>query len=407
MLKGLQSNPWITVFAGLGVNLTLGFLYAWGVIAAALVKNFGWSATQTQIPYMLASLIFALSMVPAGKLQDTRGPRLALWLSALLAGVGFLGASFALTVSGLAIFFGVLFGLAMGFGYAAPTPAAVKWFHPQHRGFISGIVVSGYGIAPVYIAPLSHAIIERYGLAHAFLVFGCLFAGVILALSFLIANPPSSWTPVTLPFGKRSLTTYATRDFTPQEMVRTRSFALLWVLFLLGTFAGLLVIGQMPQIAEEIAGFEYGFVPVALYAVANFLGRMSWGSLSDRMGRGKALSLAFLIQTVVFFAFEKLTNPMLLLTGKSLVGFTFGGMLAMFPAVCADLFGLKNLGVNYGILFTAWGVGGTIGPLLGGLSRDITGGHTVSFFVSGCASLLGVVLSLLLRRGKEHGQEKV
>ncbi|MCX7730546.1 MAG: MFS transporter, partial [Candidatus Caldatribacterium sp.] len=143
-------NPWTIVLAGLGVNLTLGFLYAWGVIASALVKHFGWSATQTQIPYMLASLVFALSMIPAGRLQDRKGPRTVLWLSALLAGVGFLGASFSPTVLGLTIFFGILFGLAMGFGYAAPTPAAVKWFHPQHRGFISGIVVSGYGIAPVY-----------------------------------------------------------------------------------------------------------------------------------------------------------------------------------------------------------------------------------------------------------------
>lgn len=402
----MTRSAWTVVFAGLGVNLTLGFLYAWGVIATALVKQFGWGATQTQIPYMLASLIFALSMVPAGRLQDQKGPRMALWFSAFLAGISFLGASLSLSVLGLALFFGVLFGLAMGFGYTAPTPAAVKWFHPRHRGFISGIVVSGYGIAPVYIAPLSHAIIERYGLAHAFLIFGCLFAGIIFALSFLIANPPTSWTPLVLPFGGKSLTSQAAKDLTPREMIRTQSFKLLWTLFLLGTFAGLLVIGQMPRIAEEIAGLAYGFVPVALYAVANFLGRMSWGSLSDHLGRGKALSFAFLIQTIVFFAFEQLTNPVLLLVGKSLVGFTFGGMLAMFPALCADFFGLKNLGVNYGILFTAWGVGGILGPLLGGLSRDLTGGHTVSFFVSGCASLVGVFLSLFLQRRGKHGQKE-
>ncbi len=395
-------RPWAVVFAGLGVNLTLGFLYAWGVIAATLAKDFGWSATQTQIPYMLASLVFALSMIPAGKLQDKRGPRMALWLSALLAGGGFLGASSVLTVSGLAIFFGVLFGLAMGFGYAAPTPAAIKWFHPQHRGFISGIVVSGFGIAPVYIAPLTHTIITRYGLSHTFLIFGCLFAGVIFTLSFLITNPPPSWTPLALPFGKRPQVPRTQKDFTPKDMVKTRSFVILWALFLIGTFAGLLVIGQMPRIAEEIAGLEYGFVPVALYAVANFLGRMAWGTISDRLGRGKALSIAFLMQTIVFFVFEELSSPVLLLVGKSLVGFTFGGMLAIFPAICADLFGLKNLGVNYGILFTAWGAGGIVGPLLGGLSRDITGGHTVSFLASGCASLLGVFLSFILMRRRDH-----
>lgn len=399
-----EKRAWMVVFAGFCVNLTLGFLYAWGVISQALVNCLGWSATSSQVPYMIASLLFALSMIPAGRFQDKEGPRPALWLSAALAGFGFLCASFLMSVVGLVIFFGVFFGLAMGFGYASPTPAAVKWFHPQHRGFISGLVVSGYGIAPVYIAPLSHFFIDRYGVASTFRVFGILFAGAILGLSFLIANPPSSWKPLVLSFGAKKQRV-TTKDFTPQEMLHTKAFYLLWILFFLGTFSGLLIIGQMSKIAEEIAGLEQGFLSVVVYALANFLGRTSWGSLSDRLGRWRTLGFVFLLQALSFFAFEKFTHPGLLLMGKSITGFTFGGMLAIFPAVCADYFGLKNLGANYGILFTAWGVGGTIGPLLGGLSRDLTGSHTLSFFISGCASILGLILSLFLERkeGRRDG----
>jgi MFS family permease len=220
----MMQRAWTVVFAGLGVNLTLGFLYAWGVIAATLAKDFGWSATQTQIPYILASLIFALSMVPAGWLQDRKGPRTALWLSALLAGVGFLGASVTLTVSGLALFFGAFFGLAMGFGYAAPTPAAIKWFHSQHRGFISGIVVSGYGIAPVYIAPLAHAIVARYGLSRAFLIFGCLFAGVIFTLSFLIANPPRILDPRGVAFWEKARSSESCKRLHPERNGKNQGF---------------------------------------------------------------------------------------------------------------------------------------------------------------------------------------
>jgi len=151
------------------------------------------------------------------------------------------------------------------------------------------------------------------------------------------------------------------------------------------------------KIAREIAGLEQGFLSVMLCAAANFSGRLSWGFVSDHLGRRKLLWLAFVIQAVIFFLFEQMTNLALLLIAKSGVGFTFGGMLAFFPAICADYFGLQNLGLNYGILFTAWGVGGVIGPLLGGLIRDLTGAHTLSFFLFGCASTLGIILVMLLK----------
>lgn len=127
-------KAWLVVFSGLGVNLTLGVLYSWGIISAALIDDFNWTATQTQIPYMLASAVFALTMIPGGKLQDRFGPKPVLFVSSLLAGMGFIFSGMNLTVAGLTFFFGFVFGLAMGFGYSSPTPAAVKWFHPDHRG---------------------------------------------------------------------------------------------------------------------------------------------------------------------------------------------------------------------------------------------------------------------------------
>ncbi|MGQ9473991.1 MAG: L-lactate MFS transporter [Candidatus Caldatribacteriaceae bacterium] len=394
-------KAWTVVIAGFGVNLVLGFLYSWGTISSALIEEHSWSTVQTQIPYMFASVTFALSMIPGGRFQDRRGPHVPLLLATLLAGVGFLGASYFLSMAGLTIFFGILFGLAMGFGYAAPTPAAVKWFHPQHRGFISGLVVSGYGLAPVYIAPLSHFFLSHYGLEKTFLLFALILTGTLLVLSRVITNPPPSFSPLVLSLGKRK-SIFPKSELSVTEMVRTREFHLLWVLLFAGTFSGLLVIGQMSKIAQEIAGLEQGFLPVMFYALANFVGRLTWGALSDRVGRRKALFFAFTIQAVIFFVFEQMTNPVFLLLAKSGVGFTFGGMLALFPAICADYFGVKNLGLNYGVLFTAWGVGGTIGPLLGGLIRDITGVHTLSFFVSGCVSVMGMILVNFLKTAEKR-----
>ncbi len=390
-------KAWLVVYSGLGVNLTLGVLYSWSIISAALIDNYGWSATQTQIPYMLASAVFALTMVPGGKLQDRLGPKPVLLISSVLAGLGFILSGLNLTVAGLTLFFGVVFGLAMGFGYASPTPAAVKWFHPEHRGLISGIVVSGFGLAPVYIAPLTSSLIGVMGLPATLITLGIIFFLVVFSLSFTISNPPPGFQRIELKRRPARAHQITAKDYKVREMVKTVQFYLLWTMFFFGTFAGLLIIGQMSKIGLEQASISNGFLLVVVYAIFNFIGRVTWGTVSDYLGRTITLLTMFLIQAIVYFSFAALTNPVALLIGKSLVGFTFGGMLAIFPVITADFYGMKNLGVNYGVMITAWGVGGILGPLLGGIARDITGGYEISYLVSAVLSVAGAAISLLVR----------
>ena len=392
------SKAWKTVLAGFGVNLSLGVLYSWGVISAALIDNYQWTATQTQIPYMVASVVFALSMIPGGRLQDTVGPRVALLIASILAGLGFILSSTTITVTGLIIFFGIIFGLAMGFGYSAPTPAAVKWFHVNNRGFISGIVVSGFGLAPLYIAPLTRVLIHQNGIPTTLLTLGILFFLTIFFLSFIIQNPPSRYIPIQLKAKKPQKTFASEIDLDYPAMLKTSQFYLLWILFFFGTFSGLLIIGQMAKIGQEQAGIENGAILVMVYAVFNFLGRISWGSISDILGEKKALFLIYFIQVITYFIFHTMTEPFTLLIGKSLVGFTFGGMLTIFPVITSQLFGLKNLGVNYGFIMTAWGVGGFLGPLLGGTVRDITGTYQTSYTVSAIFCIAGSILTFFIKK---------
>ena len=390
-------KAWLVVYSGLGVNLTLGVLYSWSIISAALIDNYGWSATQTQIPYMLASAVFALTMVPGGKLQDRLGPKPVLLISSVLAGLGFILSGLNLTVAGLTLFFGVVFGLAMGFGYASPTPSAVKWFHPEHRGLISGIVVSGFGLAPVYIAPLTSSLIGLLGLPATLITLGIIFFLVVFSLSFTISNPPPGFRRIELKRRPARAHQITAKDYKVREMVKTVQFYLLWTMFFFGTFAGLLIIGQMSKIGLEQASISNGFLLVVVYAIFNFIGRVTWGTISDYLGRTITLLTMFLIQAVVYFSFAALSSPVALLIGKSLVGLTFGGMLAPFPVITADFYGMKNLGVNYGVMITAWGVGGILGPLLGGIARDITGGYGISYLVSAILSIAGAAISLLVR----------
>jgi MFS transporter, OFA family, oxalate/formate antiporter len=400
-------NPgWVVAFAGLGINLALGVLYAWGVIASELRTGLGWSATWTQIPYMVACAVFALSMVPGGRMQDRVGPRPVVIVAAVLAGLGFLMSGIVLRFPfplmefvGLVIFFGFVFGAGMGLGYSAPTPAAKKWFPKKQKGLITGIVVSGFGLAPVYIAPLTSWLIADFGLSTTFMILGVGFFIIILGLSIFMRNPTDQhlvWLRETYP-EKANTNAGEQREFDWKEALATKTFRRLWIMFCFGTFAGLLIIGQMRDIGTEQAHIASPFLLPIFYAIFNCTGRLACGFFSDWLGRLRSLFLLFTIQVATFIGFMFIQSSVPMIIGVSFVGFTFGGMLSLFPAATSDYFGMKNFGVNYGMMLTAWGVGGVFGPLLGGLVRDLTGTYLISYLVSAGLSLAGVILSFTVK----------
>ncbi len=403
--KGFEPG-WVVTLAGLGVNLVLGMLYAWSVISAALIDQLGWSATATQIPYMVACAVFALSMVPGGRLQDQYGPRPVIMAAAGLAGVGFLMSGLMLTPAGLTVFFGIVFGMAMGMGYAAPTPAAVKWFSQEKRGLVSGIVVSGFGLAPLYIAPLTTYLLSLYALSTVFMIMGAGFFLIIMVLAQLIRNPPKGYEikPVKVDQLKNDLKEREAGlykvEYDWYEAYATTAFKRLWIMFCFGTFAGLLLIGQLAKIGFEQAGVQNAYMLVGIYAVFNCTGRILCGVISDRWGRMKTLLSMFVLQVVVYILFSQLTTSLSLAAGVSVVGFTFGGMLSIFPATTADYFGMKNFGVNYGMMLTAWGVGGVFGPLMGGIVRDVTGTYAIGYAVSAVLSAVGAFMALKTKAPK-------
>ena len=219
-----------------------------------------------------------------------------------------------LTVVGLTVFFGLVFGIGMGLGYSAPTPAAVKWYGPEKRGLISGIVVSGFGLAPIYIAPITTNLINRFGIQTTFYILGGLFFVVIMSLAQLISNPPAGYKPVSSGNVTKKAPV-ARKEFSLSEVLSTSQFYLLWTMFCFGTFAGLLIIGQLAKIGKEQGGITSAFVLVAIYAFFNFFGRISWGVISDRIGRQQSLFTVFLLQVVVYLAFPYLTAPAALIAG--------------------------------------------------------------------------------------------
>lgn len=398
------NRGWIVALAGLGINLTLGVLYSWSIIGRALRAE-GWTVTQTQIPYMAACVSFAFSMVPGGKLQDKFGPKPVIMGSAILAAIGYFFSGVFMSVPGLTIFYGLIFGFAMGSGYAATTPAAVKWFNSKQRGVISGIVVSGFGLAPIYIAPVTNYLISSFGIEKTFFIMSGWFLVVLLGLVQFVSNPPAGY--VAPGQDPNAVKKVSVKEYEWHEVLKTKQFYLLWTKFCFGTFAGLLLTGQLANIGLEQAGLENSFILIAVYAVANFAGRIGCGIICDRIGKMKTLFLTFAAQIVIFFVFGRLTTPALLMFGTFVVGFMFGGTATIFPSISMDYYGMKNLGVNYGMMITAWGIGGVFGPLLGGLVRDLTGGYQISYMTSAILCVLGALLCFVTKSPNETQEVKV
>jgi MFS family permease len=398
----LVNRGWAVTFAGTGINLALGVLYAWSMFKGAIEKSFGWDPARLNDPYALCCLVFAFSMIVAGRCQDKLGPRVTAFMGGILVGVGLFIASRTTNYLAWLIGFGLLAGIGIGFGYSSATPPALKWFPPSRTGLIAGLVVAGFGLASVYIAPLSEYLLNHYGVLAAMFFYSIFFVLVVCGLSLLLVNPPPGYSPVApgAP-GSAAVTKPAPVSSTPGEVLRSGTFYLLWSIYFIGSGAGLMVISSVSGMAKKSMG-QAAFVAVAVLAIGNAAGRIVAGLLSDKIGRRWTLLLVLLIQAALMFVAIPVTNskgmaPAVIVLVATLIGFNYGANLSLFPSFAKDLWGLKNFGVNYGILFTAWGVGGFVLSRLQAMLKAQSGSFTSSFVTGGVLLLIGAGLTLLVK----------
>jgi len=398
----VKNRGWSVTFAAMGINLALGVLYTWSVISKGVPAEWGWSEADKSLPYAVACLVFCLVMVPAGRMQDKLGPRLVASIGGLLVGAGLILASFTTSPLGYVVGFGVLAGAGIGFGYASTTPPAVKWFPPAKTGLIAGLVVSGFGLASVYAAPLAKWLTVTFSLPTMVLVFGAGFLVVVSALAQLLRPPPAGFVPGGMPAPKPGAKTDKD-DFGPGEMLRTWQFYVLWFMYACGAGAGLMVIAKLAAIAKLQAGVELGFLLVAVLAIGNGAGRIAAGVLSDKIGRKQTMFICFVLQAALVMLLSQaakgtaLSAVPVMTAISALIGANYGANLSLFPSVTKDYYGLKNFGVNYGLVFTAWGVGGFMLALLAGKVFDRTQSFTFAYYCSAGLLVTAAAMSFLVR----------
>jgi len=301
----------------------------------------------------------------------------------------------------------------------------VKWF-PDKKGLITGLAVAGFGFGATIWVKLAGSwfggllnttnVFGLPGVQSVFLIYGIALAALVLIGSVVMVNPPqdyqpAGWTPETSENGDHE----GAVEFRARDMLRTTQFYMLWAVFMFAGVAGLMVIYSIKLFGIDAlehkgiadAGVITG-TAMAWYAIFNGLGRIAWGSVSDRLGRRSTIILMSALQGVtmlmtyhVFINFGMVNGFIL---AAALIGFNYGGSFALFPAITADYFGNKNVGSNYGWIFTAYGVAGLAGPLLAGYFKDAAqgaidpGAWMAPFVIAGVVCLLGAIIMTVIKR---------
>ena len=435
MTESKVMNRWLVVVGAVLIQLALGAIYAWSVftkkITLALADGgvYGFSAQQAAWIFSAGLASFAIVMVMAIRLQPILGPRRLAALGGIVLGVGyvlggFLGKSFLAQL----ICIGIIGGAGIGLGYVVPIAVGVKWF-PDKKGLVSGLAVAGFGFGATIWVKLAGswfggllnttAVFGLPGVQSVFVIYGLVFAVLVLLGSIVMVNPPDGYVPAgwVPPEATKTKTATGAVDLTPRAMLRTPQFYMLFLMFVGSALAGLMVIYCIRLFGIDalqasgatadaaLAGTVAG-TAMAWYAILNGLGRIAWGTVSDKLGRRLALFLMCLFQGVIMLLFYKMGATSIgLIVGACIIGFNFGGNFALFPAATADFFGNKNVGQNYPLVFLAYGVAGIAGPQVAGVFKDAaTGGEVTAwitpFVIAGTACLIAAVIGLCLKPPK-------
>jgi OFA family oxalate/formate antiporter-like MFS transporter len=370
------------------MNLALGSLYAWSVFVLPLEREFGWRRSDTSWVYTIAIVTFALTFVAAGRIQDLKGPKICAFLGGLLVSGGFFLSSYTSSLLFLYLTFGVVVGLGNGFGYATPIPVASKWF-PDKRGLVVGLMVGGYGAGSALLGPLAIRLISSVGWRPTFQILGVVFFVMTMIGTALLKNPPSGYRP---PNWQPPSGNVASADYSTAEMLATPTFYLMWVAYCLGTTAGQMAISQLVPFAGSAGlGALASTLVLPVSALGNAGGRILSGWMSDRFGRLATLKTMILISAAAMPALVLWRQqPALFFILVAVVYWCYGTQLSVFASTTADFYGTRNLGLNYGVLFTAWGAAGILGPAIAGRAFDRFGDYRVAFFSAGVLALVAL-----------------
>lgn len=401
--ENLESKRWLIAGAAIVMQLCLGTVYAWSVFKIPLMKAHGWAETPTQITFMILMGVLGVSTAFGGTLVDKKGPKFVATMGGILFGVGTLIAGLAAQNGSLVLLYlgyGVIGGIGNGFGYVTPIATLIRWF-PDKRGLVTGLAVMGFGAGAFIMGLIAPKMILSIGMANTFYFWGVIFLIAVTAAAQLYKNPPQGWLPAG--FKPAATGVSAAGSFTFNEAIKTPQWWMLWGMLFLNVSAGLGLISQLSPLGQNVvkqadptitaaALAVAGGNIVAITAIFNGLGRLFWASISDAIGRRMVFIIMFISQAVLYIYLPQVASvTMFTIIGCYLLA-CYGGGFATMPAFAADSFGPGYIGKVYGMMLTAWGCAGIIGPLV---FAQIKG---IALYVAAGLLLAGFALALMYKR---------
>ncbi len=372
------------LIAAIGINMIIAFLYTWSVFSKELITQYHWTTKQASLPYTASAIAEIIAMVFFGRLADAKGPRLVGTLGAVLQGAGIILSGLTRNPIVMTITFGLVSGLGAGIMTIAATPTPAKWFPSGRSGLITGLVSAGVGVSSIIYAPIANSLLAKVGISTTFFYIG---VPVLLLLVFFcqfLANPPARQSQQNLESEntKEENEPGESKDRSSRFMIQTRSFYHLWIMMAFASSAGLMIIGHAANIARVQIGWEGGFYLVILLGIFNSAGRILGGGISDRIGRMNLLRIIFAIQALNMLLFTQYHSIALLALGVAVTGICYGCNFSVFPASLVDLYGKKHFSSNFGVLYTAWGAAGIIGPMAAAAFVDASGSYYGAYLVA-------------------------
>ncbi|MBA7535436.1 putative MFS-type transporter YhjX [subsurface metagenome] len=397
-------NRWIVVIGAILIQLALGTIYSWGTMTIFVSPYLNQPPEVTVYVFGVGLLAFAVTMIFAGKLQQQYGPKKIAILGGILMASGVILSSLMTSLIGLLITYGILFGIGIGFGYVCPIACANKWF-PDKKGLINGIAVAGFG-AGAFIFNFLIRAFAAINIPTMFILLGIIYFILVFIGALTLNNPPEDWMPKGwTPPPPSEESGISGLEFERSKMVKLPQFWMLWGMFVLSAISGLMVIGCFAAFSRSDPSYVIStadFVLIgSLAALFNGAGRIVWGKLADLVNYKRAMILMFVVQAILMLIyFSTNVNEVYFLIITCTIFFCFGGNFSLFPTATADLFGSKNLGANYGIVFTAYGVAGFIGAIGVNIIVLAFGSYLLLFVVMGIMSICAAILAFVIRPPK-------
>lgn len=388
-----EKGRWLFIPLGIIALLCLGTVYSWSIFRKPLESLLKINATESLLPFTILLVVFAILMPIAGVLIGRYGVRTVTAVGGIITGLGYVLSGLDANAFTLVLTYGVITGAGIGIVYGVPLAVAAKWF-PDKKGIALGTTVIGFGLSPLITAPIARNLIETYGVRQSFVILGSVFAVIIVLVALTLKMPPEGWTPSGWTPSAKTVASQGTK------MLGTQSFYGLWICYTIGTFVGLAAIGIASPVAQEIIKLDRATAAatVSLFAVFNGLGRPLFGWISDRFSpkMGAIISYVLILIASILMLNAQAGQVTTYLVAFCLFWLCLGGWLAIAPTATATLFDANNYAKNYGIVFTAYGVGAVFGTVLAGQIKDTFGSYTLFFYPTAILAIVGIIVATFM-----------